>query len=190
MEPVRADLEEGRSVTAPGAIDRGRHRLVARQHVVAVDRGAGEPVRLGPLGDPLHRHLLRQRHGDRVQVVLAHPHHRQLVDAGEVQPLVPVALAGGAVAEPAPHDGVFLPIPHGVCHAGRLRTSHNQASSRLLVVVSSCDVKRKTSQTTADRAAVRLVGGRVSGGAARESSLRQSIAVHAIRGITRFPGLR
>src|SRR5262249_34159154 len=57
---------------------------------------------------------------DRVPVVLAVPHDGEAMDAGEVEALVPVALAGGPVAEPAPDHRVLTSVFHRVGDPGRM----------------------------------------------------------------------
>jgi len=84
--------------------------LILGEDVVPVHDDAFEAVGRPPLGDVLDGHLLRQRHADRVHVVLAVPHHRQPVDPREVEPLVPIAFAGRPVAEPAADDRILAPI--------------------------------------------------------------------------------
>ena len=111
-------LDEARPFTLAGPVDRGVHRGVDVERVVAVDDHPQAAVLVGVLGDVLHRRLLDQRHGDGVAVVLAHRHQRQVVDAGEVHRLVEVALAGGAVAEVTDDDRVLTPHPGGQGDAG------------------------------------------------------------------------
>src|SRR5215217_41299 len=120
-EAVGLGLDQRRAVAGAGALDRLLHRAVARERVAAVHDHAGESIRLGAVGHVLDRHLLGLRHRDRIVVVLADEHDRQLVDAGEVEPLVPVALARRALAEPARRDGLLAAILRGVRDAGRVR---------------------------------------------------------------------
>ena len=88
---------------AAGALDGGAGRLEHRLDVVAVDLDAGEPVGRGAL-DRVDRELelVRGRVGE--LVVLEHEDDRQLVDAGEVHRLVPLAVGGRALAEVGHRD--------------------------------------------------------------------------------------
>ena len=98
---VRLAFDQGRAVAGDRARTRLLHHAEAREHVAAVDDDAGHPVALGPGRDVAHGHLLVLAHADRVLVVLAHEQHGQVMDRGEVEPLVPVALARRPLAEPA-----------------------------------------------------------------------------------------
>ena len=74
-------------------------RVVDGEKVVAVDTHTGETVSGGPLRHARAGHLEGLRHGDRPVVVLAEEDHRAMVDGGEVETFVEVALAGGALPE-------------------------------------------------------------------------------------------
>src|SRR3989442_393361 len=63
---------------------------------------------LGPLGHPGAGDLQRLRHGDRPVIVLAEKNDRAKVDRGEVEALVKIALAGGALTEA---DVAERPLP-------------------------------------------------------------------------------
>ena len=109
-ESVGLALDQRRSLAGAGSLARLSHRRVARQDVVAVHDGPGDAVAGGPGRDVLDRHLLGLRHTDRVLVVLADEDHRDAVDRGEIHSFVPIALAGRALPEPAPHDRVLFPV--------------------------------------------------------------------------------
>ena len=103
--PVGQRLDHGRPAAGPGPVDRLGHRVVHRDHVVAVDEHAGHAVgrgavggRVGDGGDRRDRGVLH------VAVVLAHEEHRQLPDRGQVERLVEGADVGGAVAEERDRD--------------------------------------------------------------------------------------
>jgi hypothetical protein len=78
--------------------------FVHGEHVIAVDDFGGHSIPGCPVGNVGDRHLEVQRGGVCVLIVVADVDHRQLLDAGEVDPFVPVAAAGGAVAEVAEGD--------------------------------------------------------------------------------------
>src|SRR5439155_22705838 len=65
-------------------------------------------------------HLLCHRHADGVLVVLAEEHDGELVDAREVQRLVPVALTGRTLPEPAADDTTLAAVPERVRDPGRM----------------------------------------------------------------------
>ncbi len=75
----------------PGAFHRLLHRPVDPEGVVAVDDVTRHPIPFCPLED-VTGDLCRARYGNRITVVLDDEDHRELVDAGPVHRLVPVAL--------------------------------------------------------------------------------------------------
>src|SRR6185437_14034987 len=104
-----------------GPFDAGAHRGVDGGGVVAVDEQRRDPV-----ADPLRGErgcggLLGQRRADRVAVVLYQEHHWRFPYAGEVERLMGVALAGGAVAEQRERDLVLLLEPRGISEADRVQ---------------------------------------------------------------------
>ena len=111
-------LDQRRAVAPAGVAHRGVDRGVDVEGVVAVDDDAAEAVGVGAVGDVVDRRLRRHRHRDGVAVVLADEHHRELVDAGEVERLVEVALGGGALAEVADDHPVLAAELGGVGEAG------------------------------------------------------------------------
>ena len=91
-EPGHLRLDEGRAAAASRAVDGLAARRIAGEDVGAVHDDAGDPVAGRAHGDVLDRQLLLGRDADRVAVVLDDEHERQLVDRGEVERLVDVAL--------------------------------------------------------------------------------------------------
>ncbi|CAH0325400.1 hypothetical protein SRABI128_05094 [Microbacterium sp. Bi128] len=69
------------------------------------------------MGEGGRNGLVRQRHGDRVLVVLDEEDHGQVEDGGEVQGLVEIAFARGAVAAHGQDHGVLAAQLGGVGHA-------------------------------------------------------------------------
>jgi len=104
-EPIRLALDQRRPAAVAGAAHGLLHGPVAGEHIVPVHRDAREPVAGRADGHALHGHLLGERHGDRVAVVLAHEDDRQVMDPCEVHSLVHVPFARGALAEPRGRDG-------------------------------------------------------------------------------------
>ena len=74
-------------------------RLVDGQHVVAVDVDSGHSVARAAAGHAGVGRRVREGHLGRELVVLADEEHRQLPDAGHVEPFVEGAVVDGAVAE-------------------------------------------------------------------------------------------
>ena len=99
LDPVGERLDQRGAVAGRRPRHPGPHRRVDRGGVVAVDEQRRDAVADPLRGQRRRRRLLRQRHADRVPVVLHQEHHRGLPHAGEVERLVGVALAGRAVAE-------------------------------------------------------------------------------------------
>src|SRR5215212_9652535 len=96
-QPVGPGFDQGRTIAPPRPVYGLFRRLVDREDVVAVHLIAGEAVTIGPSGDRA-RYLQRRWDGDGVDVVLDKEDDGQVVDAGEVHRLVPVALAGRGLA--------------------------------------------------------------------------------------------
>ncbi|ANF31343.1 hypothetical protein A0130_06380 [Leifsonia xyli] len=121
LHPVGQRLHE-RWTTALARLRHGlpQHRE-QRGQVVAVDEPAAHPVADALVGDAGRGGLPAERHRDGVAVVLHEEDHRQVEDGGEVERLVEVALAGGAVAAEREHDGVLAAHPSGVREADRVQ---------------------------------------------------------------------
>src|SRR5690606_19449743 len=101
---VDDELDERRTHALAGALDGLAGHVVRGQHVHAVHEVAGHAVGVGLHGDVVGARLLLQVDADGVAVVLAGEDDGSALRAGQVQAGVPVALAGGAVAEAAQHD--------------------------------------------------------------------------------------
>src|SRR5450631_2408053 len=97
-KPVHQALDEGRAISRSSASDRFRGDDVAGDGVTAVERHAWESVARGSLRRVLDRVLLAEwrRYGE--AVVLADEYLRHLVDRGEVEGLVRIALRPRALA--------------------------------------------------------------------------------------------
>jgi len=95
-EPVLDRLDQGGAEFALTGVfrllDGLTGDLVHRQRVHAVDLDALEAVGGGLLGQGGTRRLALARHRDSPLVVITEEHVRRVEDAGEVQPLVEVAL--------------------------------------------------------------------------------------------------
>lgn len=85
--------------------------VVDGDDVIAVDDLGGNAVGGGAIGDVRDRHLLGEGGGVGVLVVVAEIDDGQLLDGGEVDPFVPVAAAGGAVAEVGEDDVGQAAVP-------------------------------------------------------------------------------
>ena len=96
--PVGLELEQRRPVALPRALGRPPHGAHHPQQVVAVDHQARHAVAQPAVGEVAAGVLLVGRRRQAPLVVLDHEDHRQLPDRREVQRLVEVALARGAVA--------------------------------------------------------------------------------------------
>ena len=120
-EAVGLRLDQLRAVAAAQLLDAPAHLLVDGEDVVAVDGRGLDVVAAGALGDVADGHLLLAGLGDGVAVVLAEEDHGQLVDGGEVERLVKVALGGGALAEVDDGDLVQPSQLRGVGDAGGVR---------------------------------------------------------------------
>ncbi len=107
--PVGEGLDERRALAGAGGVERGLGHGVHGEHVVAVDPDAGEAEAAGALVER-DAGLLLDGLGDGPLVVLAEEHDRAVVDAGEDERLVDVALAGRAVAEVGDDGGVAVGV--------------------------------------------------------------------------------
>src|SRR5262245_6090981 len=87
---VRLALNQRRTLPAAGPRQRAQRRLIDREHVVAVDSDAIEPISRRAIGHIVDRHALFLRHRVRVLVVFADEKDRQVLDSCEVQGLVEV----------------------------------------------------------------------------------------------------
>jgi len=97
-EPDDLRLDERGAVAAAGAVHCLFRRLVAAQHVRAVDDDAGDAVAGSASRHVRQSQLLGDGHADRVAVVLDAQDERQLVDRREVESFVDVALVRAALA--------------------------------------------------------------------------------------------
>ena len=97
--PVRPGFDQGRPFAGPGAADGLLGRLPHGQHVVAVDRDAGDAVGRGLAGHVNVSGGHRQRCGGGIEVVFADEDQRGVLDAGEIDRLVKRPVVDGPVAE-------------------------------------------------------------------------------------------
>ena len=114
LHPVGVGLHEQGAGAFPGELDGAAEDGEQRDDVVAVHAFTGHAVADGLVRERRRDGLVRERHGDRVLVVLDEEHHRQVEDGGEVQGLVEVALARGAVAAHGQDHGVLAAQLGGV----------------------------------------------------------------------------
>lgn len=134
--PVGERLDQHRTVAAAGVVERPAGDRQAGQHVVAVDPDAGE-AEAGGAAVQRDLGLGGGGLGDRPLVVLAEEDHRGVVDRGEGEGLVDVALAGGAVAEVGDHRVVraVLGDAHRVAGGVQgLRADHDGVQVEVLLV--------------------------------------------------------
>ena len=107
LHPVGEALDEGRTVSVATALegrgDGGEHG----GDIIAVDAQARHSVAGGAIGEHRRVRLLPQGSGDRVLVVLQHEDRRGLPHGGEVEGLVGVAFAAGAIAEEGESRGIL-----------------------------------------------------------------------------------
>jgi hypothetical protein len=102
-------VHEGGTLPLARVLDRLAHRIVALEHVAAVDLLDEEARKArDELGDAPAGGVHLDRDGDRVAVVLDEVDDGQFQVAGGVQRLPELALAGGAVAGGAEHHLVLL----------------------------------------------------------------------------------
>src|SRR6266540_6028566 len=94
-------LDQAGAVAPAGPGHRLLRHLVHGDHVVAVDRDAGDVVGGGAVGDVARRAVVADRGGLGEAVVLRPEDHRALPDRRQVHALVGGALLGRAVAEEA-----------------------------------------------------------------------------------------
>ena len=97
-QPLDLALDQGRTFAGPRAPHGFPRDRVAGEHIGPVDDDTRKPVAGRAHRHILHGKLQTRRHGDRIAVVLDAEQHGQFVDAGEVQRLMPVALACAALA--------------------------------------------------------------------------------------------
>ncbi len=121
--PESDEFQEARALPAPGAPDRPADPIVHGEDVIAVRRFAGNAVAGRPVGDALDPHLAGHVRRVGVLVVVADEDHRELLNRREIQPLVPVAPAGGALSEEAERRLVGAAHPEGQRAAGRDRNA-------------------------------------------------------------------
>ncbi len=102
-------FQQIRTQAGAGVLGGAVRRLVDRERVVAVHDFGRNAVGRTAVGHIGADHLLVERGRVGVLIVVADQDQRQLQDGGEVDAFVPIAAAGGAVAEEAERDaGVAL----------------------------------------------------------------------------------
>src|SRR6266540_2461052 len=121
-------LDQAGAVAPAGPGHRLLRRLVHGDHVVAVDRDAGDVVGGGTVGDAARREVVADRGGLGEAVVLGHEDHRELPDRRQVHALVGGALLGRAVAEEAgAHRAAALALGGEPGPAGQRRAAPDDA---------------------------------------------------------------
>ena len=91
-------LQERRPLALPRPAGRPPHGLNHGQHIVAVHPLARQTVSCSGISDPFHRHSRCRRRGEAISVVFDDKDDRQLPDGGQVDRLVEVAFARGAIS--------------------------------------------------------------------------------------------
>ena len=117
-EAVGLALEERRAPAGTRRRHRGCRGVAHREGVHPVDDLRRHAVGLRALGDVGHARDPGVRRRSTVEVVLADEDDRQLLDRGEVEPLVEGTLVGRALAEEADRDLVGSPQLHRQAESG------------------------------------------------------------------------
>src|SRR5690606_40678396 len=107
--------------------------LVDVDHVVSVDLLPRHPVGGSSSNDGTTGGRAVHRHRHPVLVVLAHEHHRQIPDRGQVQRFVEGAFVGGSVAEEAGDDAVapLHPLTEGGSGGDGHRPGHDSIGTQV-----------------------------------------------------------
>src|SRR6266550_960059 len=152
-------FDQGRPTPGPRALRRFGDGGVYRKKIVAADSHAGNAVGGRPFRHAGTCHLQRLRHRDRPVVVLAEKDHRAVMDGGEVQTFVEVALAGRPLAKTDVAEGA-LPFPlQGQADPSRLGDlGTDSAGSDHDAAAAAAEVARSLASAT------RRVGGAGEGG--------------------------
>src|SRR5262249_40808857 len=100
-------FDQSRTLPGTRTFDRAGCRFPNSQNVVAVHNLAGQTICLGTIRNIFDGHLAFQRRGVGVLVVIADEDNRYLPNRSDVDTLVPIAAAGGSIAEKAKGDAVL-----------------------------------------------------------------------------------
>ena len=106
-------------------------RMIDREHVVAVHDLRGNAIAGAAIGDVRARHLHLERRRVGVLVVVADVARAELLHGGEIDALVPVAAAGGAVAEIAERRRRSMPL---ILQRHRAPGSHRDDAAIALMI--------------------------------------------------------
>ena len=171
-------LNQGRAAAATGPFDGLGRGVVHGQHVVAINRNAGQTVAFGPRGDGRIAGRISEGNFGGKLIVFADEQHRQLPDRGHVQPLVKGAVVHRPVAEKRDRDVVGLVQPKAIARAGGLQ----DAGANDAAGAHHSHLGRE--QMHAAAAAARAAGGttvQLGDQLQRRHALGQSVAVAAMR---------
>ena len=165
---VGLGLDECRTLAAARPLGRLFHHRPDGDHVVAIDRHAGNAIGRRTTGDLWIQGDGAERGCGGIQVVFAHQDHRGALDPGEVQRLVEGTMAGGAVAEERHGHaiGAHVPCRDGRTHGLRRARRHNAIGAE-----------------QADRALVQMHGAAAAAAAAAGLAIQlghQDIGLHAL----------
>ena len=109
-------FDHRRSAAFPGLVDRGFDRAEHGLHVVSILAVSGKSVGSRPLGQVEGRHLLVERGGVGILVVLDDQHQGRFVQSGHVQRFVIWARAGSPVAHHGERHPGLTPVFEGHRH--------------------------------------------------------------------------
>jgi hypothetical protein len=107
MPPEGLALHQRRAFPTSRPPDSFLHHSVHQEKIVAADVHAGEPVGLGPRGDPGDGERLVERRRVRIAIVLAQEDHAELVHDSKVHCFVRISHIRSPFTEKCHHDLVL-----------------------------------------------------------------------------------
>src|SRR5699024_155590 len=127
---VDAEFHQRRTVAGTGILDGLMHDVIHGHRVHTVNLIAGHAVGVGLVGNMPRPRLLVTPDTNGIAIVLAGKYHRRILYGSEVHGGVPIAFAGGAVAECHHHDFVLALLLRGHGHADGRRHLRGHAGAR------------------------------------------------------------
>src|SRR5664280_2535273 len=101
---VTQTVDERGSLTGTGILASSHHRLIDRQHIIAIHSLARDSVADGSSGNMLDVHRFLHIHRHAVLIVVTNENHRQLPDGSHIQRLVELAFVRGPVSKVGEQD--------------------------------------------------------------------------------------
>src|SRR6266403_835550 len=128
--PKSLGFDQNRPFPSPRPLHRLLRCGIHRDHIIAVNNVALDPIRLRTVREILERHLLAHRCRIRPQIILKNQNKRRLLHGRKIQPFVKHSRRAAAVANPRHGHDLLAQITSRHRHTGHHRNQIPQHRNR------------------------------------------------------------